>query len=245
MPPNDESIQLTVTFWGFRARFSAALRAFIFRYAIVVYRHRIDRGEPVSDRLLRVLSYGWGNRGFRARVEYLQRAIQFAMQSGDAILECGSGLSTLLVGYAALRQGKRQYVALEHIEQWYARTKEGLVRLRVADEVELQHRRLITYADCDWYEIDAALRARRFDLVLCDGPPSSTRGGRVGLAQLFGDALSGDCEVLLDDAQRSGEKTTLKQWRAIREIRTLEAGSDWVHLGFCPMKEDSVWQTGV
>jgi hypothetical protein len=52
----------------------------------------------------------------------------------------------------------------------------------------------------------------RFGLVVCDGPPSQTLGGRYGLAPVMKDRLGPGCVILLDDASREGEQEVVQRW---------------------------------
>ena len=53
---------------------------------------------------------------------------------------------------------------------------------------------------------------RRISLVICDGPPSSTRGGRFGLVPVLRENLAPGFRILLDDARRPGEREVLRRW---------------------------------
>jgi hypothetical protein len=53
-----------------------------------------------------------------------------------------------------------------------------------------------------------------FSLVVCDGPPGSTKGGRYGLLPVLGGRLPPGSTILLDDAGRPGELELIKRWEA-------------------------------
>jgi len=54
---------------------------------------------------------------------------------------------------------------------------------------------------------------RRFALVVCDGPPADTPGGRYGLVPVMREHLSRGCVILLDDAEREHERTIALRWQ--------------------------------
>lgn len=216
--------------WSLRARASAVFRGVVFGFGLRCFKVCTDRGILPSRLLLSLLCYGWGNRGYRARIDYLLRSIELASERGGAILECGSGLSTVLVGYTASRRAQRQYVALEHMQPWHDRVNATLKKLGVFGPVEAQLRPLLSYGDFDWYKVDDELSGYTFDLVLCDGPPSDTRGGRVGLTLLFDGPLLGSVEVMLDDAGRPGEQAARSRWTECRDVQTVEAGENWLRI---------------
>lgn len=59
----------------------------------------------VSDELLKKLIIGWSNQGYSGQITYLKTCLQFAKTSNGSFLECGSGLSTLLLGIALKKSG--------------------------------------------------------------------------------------------------------------------------------------------
>ena len=62
-------------------------------------------GQLPPRQLLLDLQAGWGNESFTARTDYLEEVATSAINTGGPILECGSGLTTILLGCLAGRQG--------------------------------------------------------------------------------------------------------------------------------------------
>ena len=54
----------------------------------------------------------------------------------------------------------------------------------------------------------------QFAMVVCDGPPGTTPGGRYGLLPVMGSSLAPGCQILLDDAAREDEKIIAARWAA-------------------------------
>ena len=54
---------------------------------------------------------------------------------------------------------------------------------------------------------------RSFSLVICDGPPSRTLGGRYGLVPVMRTRLKAGCVILLDDAEREHERQIARLWQ--------------------------------
>jgi hypothetical protein len=186
-----------------RQRERASFRAL--RRSIPALR-RDPRGE---DAIWRDLVHGWG--GWAASPDYLDAVAAAAVNEGGAILECGSGLTTVVLATIAEQTGAQVW-SLEHDPHWYEVTDKALRKFGLQANLELTP--LQSYVDFDWYSVDPNVLPR-FSLVICDGPPSSTtRGGRYGLMPVFGDRLTAGCVVLLDDADRPGEQETLCRWRA-------------------------------
>jgi Methyltransferase domain len=167
-----------------------------------------DGSVPEAQDLAR-LSGAWGNDGYSADVEYLSKVCAFAAVTPGPVLECGSGLTTILLSMLAGRRGVRVY-SLEHIAEWKNRLERMLNRCNLRASIELC--RLRPYDGFDWYELPPALPGD-FRLVICDGPPGATRGGRFGLLPVCASRLHEDCTILLDDAERVEEQAVMERWR--------------------------------
>jgi len=164
------------------------------------------------DALFGRLVYGWGNASWSALTEYLEACVRHADEARRGILECGSGLSTLLVGAVAQRNNV-PYFALEHSKQWTEQMQRALKQFGL-DQVQLHEAQLHDYGEYEWYSTPAALSGKEFDLVICDGPPGVTKGGRYGLVPVMQPQLADGCLILLDDAHRDEEKTIARRWQS-------------------------------
>lgn len=164
-----------------------------------------------GHQLLLELIYGWGNE-WSALDEYLAACIRSALVAEGPILECGSGLSTLVVGAIAKQRGLEHWV-LEHSPEWAAKLQRDLDHYRI-DSAKLCIAPLKNYGEFDWYDAPLESLPDRFALVICDGPPYWNKGGRFGLVPILRPKLAADCVILLDDAARGQERTIAKQWAA-------------------------------
>ena len=162
--------------------------------------------------LLPDLVDGWGNSSWSALDEYLRVGIEHVLKTEEPILECGTGLSTLLFGVVAQRRGV-EYWALEHLPEWSEKIGHHLARYNVS-AVEVSTRPLRAYAGFTWYDPPLHEMPRRFSLVICDGPPSRTAGGRYGLVPVMRRHLKPGCVILLDDAEREHERTVARRWQS-------------------------------
>jgi hypothetical protein len=172
---------------------------------------RLPRPELADRSLLEDLVYGWGNEGFSAGPDYLREALRLVAEARGPVLECGSGLSTLLAGIAARRSGVTVW-SLEHNPDWHGWVGGELRRFGVGG-VELCLAPLRDYIGFHWYDPPRGRLPSGIRVVLCDGPPGTTPGGRYGMLPVLGPYLAPGCVVLLDDADRTGERETLRRWR--------------------------------
>ena len=166
--------------------------------------------QPANP-VLADLIYGWGNEPSSAQDEYLAACIVEASAARGPILECGSGLSTLVIGAIAKGRGIEHW-ALEHTTHWAAKVIARLEGYGI-DRTTLCVAPLRDYGDFAWYDPPLDKMPPGFALVICDGPPGTTRGGRYGLAPVMAARLERGCVVLLDDAGREEERAIAKSWR--------------------------------
>lgn len=151
------------------------------------------------------LHLGWGNTGFSAEPDYVLEVAQRALRA-KTVLECGSGLTSIALGCLGVPTW-----SLEHHPEWANRVRRALERID-ARSVSVHDTPLRSYGELDWYSVPDEL-PEQFDLVVCDGPPGQTRGGRQGLWTVLTDRIM-SATILLDDAHRPAEQELLATLRA-------------------------------
>ena len=168
------------------------------------------KGSQPSIELVNRFARGWGDDGFRAVGGYLQEVANRAGATNGHILEIGSGLTTILM--AALTLNRRVEIwTLEHSEEFYQRTQSWLESLHLTN-VHLFHSPLQNYGDFVWYTPPLELMPAEFELVVADGPPGDTKGGRYGLLPIMKEKIRA-ATILLDDAERIRERETMLRWQ--------------------------------
>ena len=174
-------------------------------------------GAAPQRQLLADLQAGWDNKGFTAEVDYLAELARLAVGTAGPVLECGSGLTTVLLGALAGRRGVDIWT-LEHDPGWWRRVTAAL-RRHGLPEVHLCLSDLRDYGDFTWYDPPLGIMPQDFRLVVCDGPPGTTPGGRFGLVPVMRDRLPLGAVILLDDADRVGEQLALRRWTSEASLR--------------------------
>lgn len=136
----------------------------------------------------------------------------------SAVLECGSGSTTVILAYACRTIGAGRVVALEHDPKFAAATRKMLEERGLTKWAEVRDAPLteVGVGDATWRWYDpASLVEGPFDLVLVDGPPGSTGPeARYPAVPLLLDRLADDALVVLDDARRADERAIGDRWVA-------------------------------
>lgn len=137
------------------------------------------------------------------------------------ILELGSGSSTVVLAAAAGEVAESQVVSLESDSGFARRTRtmisnySGGLRAEVRDapltEIFLNGTHYL------WYDTSAISDLSNIDLVFVDGPVSTSGPfSRYPALPLLVDRLASNGVIVVDDANRRGEKVMIEMWR--REI---------------------------
>ncbi len=134
-------------------------------------------------------------------------------QARTGIVELGSGISTVVLGRLLARRGLRLRT-VEHDAAWLDVVTGLVADAGLRDSVDLVHAPL----DDVWYDADAvhrALSAVTVDLLLVDGPPAWRPGSnlaRLPALDQLGPYLTKDSIIVLDDADRPGERAVAAAW---------------------------------
>lgn len=204
-----ESYYKTVPY-QIRHLFDAGNRELVFQRTLSEFINNPAAWVNPDNPLLSHLIYGWGNEAWSAREEYLAACIEQALKSHGAILECGSGLSTIVLAAIAKNQGRILWV-LEHNDWWADKISYLLEKFQLNASISVKP--LKDYGDFCWYDAPLAIMPAVFSLIICDGPPNkSTKGGRYGLVPVMQERLSSGCVFLLDDANRQAELDIARRW---------------------------------
>jgi hypothetical protein len=136
------------------------------------------------------------------------------------IVECGSGMSTVVLARLLRERGEGGLVALEHDNHWAALVEEQLRREDLSGIARVHYAPL--GGEPPWYDLhDSDRLPDEVDLLIVDGPPAFDPGHgtrRAPALPWFRDRLAVGATVMLDDIDRDGEREVLSLW---------ERSSDW------------------
>lgn len=133
------------------------------------------------------------------------------------IVECGSGISTVILAACCRRHGHGHVHSLESVGLYAARTRAELARTGLGDHATVLHAPLAPVPAGDgvihWYAIDA-LPPGAIDLLLVDGPPGFIqRLSRLPALPRLASRLAPGAAIILDDADRPDERAIAARWR--------------------------------
>ncbi|MEU3016666.1 class I SAM-dependent methyltransferase [Nocardiopsis sp. NPDC007018] len=176
-------------------------------------------------------------RGWAASPDVLRLLVRLIdRHRPELVVECGSGASSVWLGYALRRAGTGRLVAIEH-EERYADLSRDLVAAHGLDDlVEVRYAPL-TEAEPDlagqasdgpdesrplWYDLSRLDDLDRVGLLFVDGPPQATGAqARYPAVPALLPRLTDDAVVVLDDADRPDERALGERW--VREFGLLRA----------------------
>jgi len=136
------------------------------------------------------------------------------------VVELGSGVSTLLCAYCLEKNGVGAIVSVEHEDEFVRATTENIRKHRLDQFARVVHAPLrdITLRNriYKWYDKDLVLpkiASQKVDVLIVDGPPAKTGDeARYPAVPVLFDLLADEAIVLVDDAGRQEERTTVRRW---------------------------------
>ncbi|WP_250562432.1 class I SAM-dependent methyltransferase [Sphaerisporangium fuscum] len=158
-------------------------------------------------------------RGWAASPDVLRLLIErIAVDRPGLVVECGSGSSSVWLGYAVQRSGGGRVVALEHDER-FAETSRDLVAAHgLQDVVEIRHAPLTPWTSEEaetipWYDTSAVSDLTEIGLVFVDGPPGATDPlVRYPAVPVLLPRCADGAWIVLDDTARPAEREVADRW---------------------------------
>lgn len=154
-----------------------------------------------------------------AAPDFLELIVAHALAAKPAtVVECGSGLTTLMLARCCALSGGGHVYSLEHGAEFAARTRAELARYGLEAQATVLDAPLRTCTvggrEFQWYAL-GGLPEVRIDMLVIDGPPGFIqRHSRYPALPLLRDRLAPGCVVYLDDAARPDEREIVALWQA-------------------------------
>lgn len=159
------------------------------------------------------------SRGWAASPDFLLLVLDelWSQDRDGLVVECGSGLSSIVLGYAVTHLSGCRVVSLEHDSEYATFTRGLLASHGLERDVEVRHAPLVAqptprgerlwYHPSGWADLDG------IEMLVIDGPPrDSAELARYPALPLLQSALTRNATVLLDDGYRAEERRGLELW---------------------------------
>jgi predicted O-methyltransferase YrrM len=132
------------------------------------------------------------------------------------VLDLGSGLSTLIAGYAVKANGVGKVMSWDHLEEFAEETRARVSLHGLSDVVDIHHKPLvpveISGEEFLWFDEKPVLGAP-IDLLVVDGPPANTgKNARYPAIPLLKNQMSSSATIFFDDVGREDERESLERW---------------------------------
>jgi predicted O-methyltransferase YrrM len=156
-------------------------------------------------------------RHWSAAPDFLQAIVEHALEARPStILECSSGLTTLMLARCCQLNGRGRVISLENGEEFAVKTRSTLERYDLQDYAEVRHAPLepltLGGQEFSWYGRDR-LPPGPIDMLVIDGPPGYLHPlARYPALPLLHERLADGCVLFLDDAARPDEGEIVRQW---------------------------------
>jgi predicted O-methyltransferase YrrM len=146
---------------------------------------------------------------------------QIQLRDAKSIVECGSGVSTLLIARTLKSLGRGHVYAIEHDDAWASFVTRMLQANGVGDVGTVIRAPLsegkIDGQPTSWYDAaavrDALASVEVVDVLIVDGPPEkSGHLARAAALPFFEDRLCAGALILVDDLHRQDETEMVSHW---------------------------------
>lgn len=200
---------------------NGAMQTIRSRVAFHTRQHGFDRAakqlvagaDPAAtDRLVADLYAAWGDPLSQADERFLRSCMAEAGRAERAILQCGTNLSTLLLGGIcdqAEAHGKQLW-CLEDNHHWAGVMRSWLTEYRIR-KAHVIHSQARLFDDFVWYALDPKRLADRYSLIICDGA-NARPSGAIGTLKRLEGHFDRNFVVLARNLSGANELRTLAAW---------------------------------
>ena len=175
-----------------------------------------DSYESISKslQLEPCLSY---TQDWSAAPDFLKLIADSCLQNKpEIIVECSSGVTSLVLARCCQLNGVGRVYSLENGEEYARSTNQQLKQYGLDGYAEVLHAPLqntvVNNQNFDWYQIDE-LKVSSIEMLVIDGPSGFIqKNSRYPAMPVLFDRFSKGCEIYLDDAGRVDEKEIVECW---------------------------------
>lgn len=157
-------------------------------------------------------------RGWAASPDFLQELAAHALdEQPHCVVECSSGISTLVLARCMQINGSGKVYSLEHDAHYARRTRRQLALHGLESWATVIDAPLTLQAvggrQQQWYDCSGLPVLPPIDMLVIDGPPQAVAAdARYPAGPALFPRLAPGAMVFLDDAARPGERAALARW---------------------------------
>ncbi|MDH5612476.1 MAG: class I SAM-dependent methyltransferase [Gammaproteobacteria bacterium] len=152
-----------------------------------------------------------------AAPDFIELIVEHCLQAKPGVIvECSSGLTTLVLARCCQLNQRGQVISLENGEEYAEKTRQQLQAFGLETYAQVIHSPLekvtLDSNEYDWYDL-TLLPDVSIEMLVIDGPPGFIqKNSRYPAMPLLFDQLAKQAMVFLDDAARDDEKELVAQW---------------------------------
>jgi len=167
-------------------------------------------------------------RGWRISPDFANVLISNLLsRKPENVMDLGSGVSSVIIGYCLQRIGKGHAVAIDHDNYYADLTRSNIINHQLQDAVDVVYAPLKEYDVSGkkwlWYDLDKIDINWKIDFLIIDGPPKDIQPlSRYPAIPLLLPYLSSGAFILLDDGSRQDEKEAVKLWKTQFDFKSVE-----------------------
>ncbi|TCO74310.1 class I SAM-dependent methyltransferase [Chromatocurvus halotolerans] len=155
-------------------------------------------------------------RGWAGSPDFLLTlADQVLAKKPTIVVECSSGVSTLVIARCLQLNGHGHAYSLEHDQTYAKKTEDMLTSFNLNDYATILYAPLVVKGnDSAWYDESVLSdHIAPIDILIVDGPPESTAPlARLPAVPRLLPRMNANATIILDDADREAERETVKRW---------------------------------
>lgn len=155
-------------------------------------------------------------RGWAGSPDFLLMvANHISSKKPKVVMECSSGVSTLVIARSLELLGAGHVYSLENSSEYAAKTREMLAANGLTAWATVVDAPLVAgAAPTPWYDISSLPPdLSNVELLVVDGPPGTiAEQARFPAMPMLYSRLAVNCTVMLDDANRPDERALLQRW---------------------------------
>jgi len=149
--------------------------------------------------------------------DFLQIIIKILLEKKPlTVVECGSGVSSVVIGYLLEKNGQGHLYSLESSDVYTSKNKTLIQQHALENQVSILYAPLIQTTINEeqkkWYDISQIADIQPIDMLIVDGPA----GDRYPVLPILHQRLSNKAIIIIDDTNREKDKENVLRW--VREF---------------------------